>query len=187
MARRRIKREKIVGVYADQIRWPHDQCRRHRFAAPAAVVQLRRQAVGIGDSHRRHTARSRPGAVGVAVSPSGAAARGSLKRAVAIVGATRLPCRPSGSHSRRRAVGEQLRYRAAASAARSCPLAVARFALMPVNLLSCRNFQGGSIPARRSGALLDRRTRDADVVDHQRPVGATLLSRAAPYWPCCPI
>ena len=57
----------------------------HRFAAPAAVVQLRRQAVGIGDSHRRHTARSRPGAVGVAVSPSGAAARGSLKRAVAIV------------------------------------------------------------------------------------------------------
>ena len=140
----------------------------HRFAAPAAVVQLRRQVVGIGDSHRRHTARSRPGAVGVAASPSGAEARGSLKRAVAIVGATGLPYRPSGSHSRRRAVGEQLRYRAAASAACSCPLAVARFALMPVNLLSCRNFQGGSIPARCSGSLLDRRTRDADVVDHQR-------------------
>ena len=62
----------------------------HRFAAPAAVVQLRRQTVGIGDSHRRHTARSRSGAVGVAVSPIGAAARGSLKRAESIVGARQV-------------------------------------------------------------------------------------------------
>ena len=81
----------------------------HRFAAPAAVVQLRRQAVGIGDSHRRHTARSRPGAVGVAASPSGAAARGSLKRAESIVGARQVNLADQVAVTA--AVREQFRYR----------------------------------------------------------------------------
>ena len=188
MARRRIKREKIVGVHADQIRWPHDQCRRSPLrrssgcgAAPAAGCRDWRQPP---TAHREKQARRcrRCRLPQRCCGPWLTETCGVHRRR-----ATGEPCRPSGSHSRRRVVGEKLRYRAAASAARSCPLAVARFALMPVNLLSSRNFQGGSIPARRSGSLLDRRTRDADVVDHQRPVGATLLSRAAPYWPCRPI
>ena len=109
MERRRIKREKIVGVHADQIRWPHDQCRRSPLRrssgcgpAPAAGCRDWRQPpAGHREKQARRCRRCR--LPQRCCGPWLTETCGVHRRR-----ATGEPCRPSGSHSRRpRAVSIQ--------------------------------------------------------------------------------